>query len=357
MNLQYTVLSKRKLIQLVDEKHVQGWDDPRMPTISGLRRRGYTPEALRLFCERVGISKAENNIDMTVLEDCARLSLDSNAPRAFAILDPLKVTITNWGSEAGADSLETFEVPVHPKRSDMGVRQLTFGRSVFIDREDFMEVAAPGFKRLSLGGQVRLKNAYVISCDEVVKNDAGEIVELLCSYNAETRAGATPAGMKKVKGIIQWVSEAQAVPAEVRLYDRLFRTASPGKDQPEGDFLLDLNQDSITVLDKCLVEPSVQDTMSKLSPGSSCHFQFERMGYFAMDAVDSDSASDKLVLNRVVTLRDSWSDAASAKGGKKAAPSKGKTGEVTGAAAPVDDPRYPFVDDPKAQKGVADSRR
>jgi len=310
LNLQYTVLSKRKLIQLVEGKHVNGWSDPRMPTISGIRRRGYTPAALKLFCERIGISKADNNIDMSVLEDCARTTLEDEAVRAFAVLNPIKVTITNWPE----DKVEMFEADVHPKR-DMGKREIPFSGSVYIDADDFSENPPKGFFRLTPGGSVRLKFAYVITCDEVIKDASGKVSEIKATYNPDTRAGQTPEGMKKVKGIIQWVSTETAVPCEVRLYDRLFTAENPGSGHEDGDFLKDLNKDSLQVVQGA-VEPAIKTMLD------STHVQFERVGYFCQDS--EDSKPDALVFNRVVTLRDNWSKQA------KPAPAKAK------AAAPVD---------------------
>uniref|UniRef100_A0A7S1TWZ5 glutamine--tRNA ligase n=1 Tax=Phaeomonas parva TaxID=124430 RepID=A0A7S1TWZ5_9STRA len=252
LNLEYTVLSKRKLIQLVQGRKVDGWDDPRMPTICGIRRRGFTPSAMRLFCERIGVSKVDGVIDVAVLEDCARTDLDAASPRAFALQTPLKVTISNWDD----CKVEEFEVPRHPKREELGSRTLPFGKTLYIDAEDFNLDPPKGYNRLSPGGRVRLKYAYVIECDEVVKDDAGNVVELVCSYIPETRAGATPEGMKKVRGIVQWLSAEHAVPAQLQLYDRLFKTASPGAES--GDFLNDLNPNSLISLDEALVEPSVK---------------------------------------------------------------------------------------------------
>ncbi len=292
LNLQYTVLSKRRLIQLVEEQHVGGWDDPRMPTISGLRRRGYTPESLRLFAERIGISKAENNIDMTVLEDCVREDLDSKAPRAMAVLRPLKVVLTNWPE----DQVEELDAPVHQKFPERGRRRVPLSGVVYIEQEDFEEHPPEGFQRLVPGGEVRLRNAYVIRCDEVVKDSFGKIIELHCTYDPETAKGRKPAG-RKVKGIIHWVSAQHAVPAEVRLYDRLFTEPSPGSQHPDKDFLRDLNPNSVEVLSRAWLEPSLRQA----EPGRS--YQFERLGYFCLDSKDSGAIP---VFNRVVTLRDSW---------------------------------------------------
>uniref|UniRef100_A0A7S3DN67 glutamine--tRNA ligase n=1 Tax=Entomoneis paludosa TaxID=265537 RepID=A0A7S3DN67_9STRA len=326
LNVKSTVLSKRKLIQLVTSQSVSGWDDPRMPTLSGLRRRGVPPAALRLFCERVGISKTDSNIDFSNLEDCVRETMDATSARAFCVLKPLLVTLSNWEQA----ELEDFEVDRHPKISEMGTRTIPFGKQVYIERSDFFDVEGPegqaangrppkGFKRLLPdGGQVRLRYAYVIQCDEIIRDpDTQEPVELKCTYLPDTRAGVTPEGMPRVKGIIHWVEASTAVPCTINQYDRLFSTEEPGKES--GDYLLDLNPNSLQVLDKsAVVEPSVaQDAKKKLeeikswseeSSGakvypSSLAYQFERSGYFAMD---KDATEDSLVFNRVSTLRDTW---------------------------------------------------
>ena len=316
LNLQYTVLSKRKLIQLVTEKHVQGWDDPRMPTISGVRRRGYPAEALRLFCDRMGISKAENNIDITILEDCVRETLDADSPRVLAVLDPLKVTITNWPVDTAE---EIFTCENHPKRPDLGTREVPLSSTVYIDREDFFDTGVnsdikppKGYKRLMPGGTVRLKFAYVVTCNEVVRDNAGKVIELKVTYDAATRAGASPEGSTKAKGIVQWVSADHAVKAEVLLYDRLFSEPQPGSGHEDGDFLKDLNPDSIKCYTDALVERSVG-----LPGAHGSHvgdtFQFERIGYFCVDKT-SDASSGNLVFNRVVTLRDTWGSPKEGKG-------------------------------------------
>ena len=293
LNLQYTVLSKRRLIQLVEEGHVSGWDDPRLPTISGLRRRGYTPESLRLFAERIGVSKAESNIYMSVLEDCIREDLDSRAPRALAVLRPVKVIILNWPE----DQVEELDAPVHQQFPDRGRRSIPMSREIFIEEDDFNEDPPEGFYRLVPGGEVRLRNAYVIRCDEVVKDASGKITELHCIYDHNTARGRKPEG-RKVKGIIHWVSAAHAIPAEVRLYDRLFSEPTPGSDNPDKNFLLDLNQNSMEILAQAWLEPNLK----KADAGTA--YQFERLGYFCLDS--RDSKTDSLVFNRIVTLRDSW---------------------------------------------------
>ncbi len=289
LNLEYTVMSKRRLTQLVDEGLVTGWDDPRMPSIAGLRRRGYTPEAIRTFCERIGVTKADNLVEMAMLESAIREDLDRNAPRAMAVLRPLKLVVESYPE----DRTEMLTVPNHPKDVTTGTRALPFSRELYIDRSDFMEEPVKGFKRLTLGGEVRLRHAYVIRCVGVVKDRAGTVVELRCTHDPDT-LGKNPTD-RKVKGVIHWVSASHAVAAEVRLYDRLFSVPEPG----EGgrDFHADLNPDSLQVLTHCLLEPG----LTKIAPGN--RFQFEREGYFV---VDPDSRPGRPVFNRTVTLRDTW---------------------------------------------------
>ncbi len=293
LNLRYTVLSKRRLIQLVEEGHVNGWDDPRMLTLSGLRRRGYPPSAIRLFCKRIGISKSENNIEMSVLEDCAREELDKTAPRAMAVLNPLKVVITNYPE----DKTEEFEPARHPKNPDMGTRKVPFSREIYIDQDDFREDPPPKYFRLAPGKEVRLRFAYVIRCEEVIYDSSGKVIELHCTYDQATRSGAKAEG-RKVKGIIHWVSIQHSVPVEVRLYDRLFVNPSPGSNDPDGNFLNDLNPDSIETVTSCRVEPG----LLKAEPEDV--YQFERVGYFCVDS--KESRPEALVFNRTVTLRDTW---------------------------------------------------
>ena len=293
LNLRYTVLSKRRLIQLVEEGHVNGWDDPRMLTLSGLRRRGYPPSAIRLFCKRIGISKSENNIEMSVLEDCAREELDKTAPRAMAVLHPLKVVITNYPE----DKTEEFEPARHPKNPDMGTRKVPFSREIYIDQDDFREDPPPKYFRLAPGKEVRLRFAYVIRCEEVIYDSSGKVIELHCTYDQATRSGAKAEG-RKVKGIIHWVSIQHSVPVEVRLYDRLFVNPSPGSDDPGGNFINDLNPDSIETVTSCRVEPG----LLKAEPEDI--YQFERVGYFCVDS--KESRPEALVFNRTVTLRDTW---------------------------------------------------
>ena len=293
LNLRYTVLSKRRLIQLVEEGHVNGWDDPRMLTLSGLRRRGYPPSAIRLFCKRIGISKSENNIEMSVLEDCAREELDKTAPRAMAVIHPLKVVITNYPE----DKTEEFEPARHPKNPDMGTRKVPFSREIYIDQDDFREDPPPKYFRLAPGKEVRLRFAYVIRCEEVIYDSSGKVIELHCTYDQATRSGAKAEG-RKVKGIIHWVSIQHSVPVEVRLYDRLFVNPSPGSDDLSGNFLNDLNPDSIETVTSCRVEPG----LLKAKPEDI--YQFERVGYFCVDS--KESHPEALVFNRTVTLRDTW---------------------------------------------------
>uniref|UniRef100_A0A7S3V563 glutamine--tRNA ligase n=2 Tax=Chaetoceros debilis TaxID=122233 RepID=A0A7S3V563_9STRA len=350
LNLKYTVLSKRKLIQLVEGNHVHGWDDPRMPTLSGIRRRGSPPEAMRLFCERVGISKVDSFIDVGDLENCIREIMDDTSERAFAILKPLKVTITNW---EGPEIKECFEVPRHPKKEKLGYRTVPFGKEVYIERSDFFDLEGPegeandgrkpkGFKRLLPDGMVRLKYAYVISCEEIIRDpDSREPIELKCKVYPETRAGVTPEGMNRVKGIIQWVEASTAITCQINQYDRLFKTEEPGK--ATGDFLDDLNPDSLEKLEGCLVEPSVAidtaDLIAKIDQHdkessntsndkiyhSELAYQFERSGYFALDTSSSPGST---VFNRVVTLRDTWAVPEKKKGGKNNANQRKRGGNA-----------------------------
>ena len=292
LNLRYSVLSKRRLIQLVEEGHVEGWDDPRMLTLSGLRRRGYPASAVRLFCQRIGISKSANNIEMNVLEDCAREELDKTAPRAMAVLKPLKVVITNYPE----NQTEEFEPARHPKNPEMGTRKVPFSREIYIDQDDFREDPPPKYFRLSPGKEVRLRYAYVIRCDEVIYEN-GKVVELHCTYDQTTRSGAKAEG-RKVKGIIHWVSVQHSVTAQVHLYDRLFAAPYPGRDDPAGNFINDLNPESVEIIADCKAEPEL------IAAEPEDVFQFERVGYFCVDA--KKSRPDALVFNRTVTLRDTW---------------------------------------------------
>ena len=291
LNLEYTVVSKRKLTQLVEEGHVEGWDDPRMPTLAGMRRRGYTPASIREFCRRIGVTKSEGMVEMGVLEDALRQDLNANAERRMAVLHPLKVVITNYPEER----VEELTAANHPQDESRGTRTIPFCREIYIDAADFMEVAPnKKFKRLVAGGEVRLRNSYVIRCDEVIKDADGEIIELRCSYDPDT-LGANPEG-RKVRGVIHWVSARHAIEAEVRLYDRLFRHPTP--DAVGGDFLEQLNPESVLTLTGCRLEPALADTEA------GTVYQFEREGYFCRDPLDT--AAGQPVFNRTVTLRDTW---------------------------------------------------
>jgi glutaminyl-tRNA synthetase len=294
LNLSHTVLSKRKLLELVEEGKVSGWDDPRMPTISGLRRRGYTPGSIRDFCERIGVAKFNSIIDMVVLENSLREELNKKAPRVMAVLRPLKVVIENY-PEGEVEELEAINNPEDP---DMGTRKVPFSRVIYIERDDFREKPPGKFFRLAPGREVRLRYAYFIKCEKVIKDGkAGEVTELRCTYDPATRGGDAPDG-RKVKGTLHWVSEKHACKAEVRLYDHLFMKRDPNDVGEEEDYKASLNPNSLEVLPSCLVEPSLKDA----APGS--RYQFERMGYFFVDPVDS--SDKKPVFNRTVSLRDTW---------------------------------------------------
>ncbi len=289
LQLEFAVMSKRKLNQLVTEKHVSGWDDPRMPTIAGLRRAGYTPASIRDFCERIGVTKKDSWIKMGVLENSIREDLNEHAPRRMAVLRPLRVVIDNYAD----DAVEEYEIANHPQKPELGTRKVPFGKVVYIEQDDFAEVPPPKFKRLVAGGEVRLRGSYVIKCEQVIKDEAGNVVELRCSYDPDT-LGKNPEG-RKVKGVIHWVSAAHSIAAEVRLYDRLFKVPNP---DAEAHFLDALNPDSLDILTGCRVEAS----LAGVAPES--RYQFERMGYFCVDSVDS--TPEHPVFNRTVTLRDTW---------------------------------------------------
>jgi glutaminyl-tRNA synthetase len=296
LNLSHTVMSKRLLAELVRKGLVIGWDDPRMPTLAGMRRRGYTPQAIRAFCDRIGVAKNDSIVDMELLEHCVRDDLNQHAPRAMAVLRPLKVIIDNYP----ADKTEEFEAPNHPQDPAMGSRKIPFSREIYIEQDDFLEDAPKKFFRLSPGREVRLRNAYFITCEGIVKDKkTGEITEIHCTCDPETRGGYAPDN-RKVKGTIHWVSAAHCHEAEVRLYDRLFAAANPGAEAEKAgvDFTEVLNPNSLETLTSCKVEPS----LAKAAPG--IRYQFERLGYFCVDSVDS--SEDKLVFNRIVTLRDTW---------------------------------------------------
>lgn len=290
LELTHVVTSKRRLRRLVEEGHVSGWDDPRMPTIAALRRRGYTPKSIRDLVARAGVSKTNSKIDLALLEHCVREDLNLTAPRAMAVLNPLRVVITNYPE----GQTEEVEVENNPEDPSAGSRKVPFSRVIYIERDDFMEDPPKKFFRLAPGREVRLKGAYYITCEEAVKDpETGEIIELRCVYDPESRGGTTPDG-RRVRGTLHWVSEAHAVPAEVRLYEQLFLTEDP---EEGGDFVANLNPNSLRVITNCLVEPSLKEA----SVGD--RFQFLRHGYFC---VDPDSTQEKLVFNRTVSLRDTW---------------------------------------------------
>jgi glutaminyl-tRNA synthetase len=293
LNLSYTVMSKRKLIELVRDRAVSGWDDPRMPTISGLRRRGVPPEAVRDFCDRIGVARADSMVDISLLEHCIREDLNLRAPRVMAVLRPLKVVITNYPE----GQVEELEAPLHPEKPDMGARMIPFSRELYIEQDDFMEEPPKKFYRLAPGREVRLRYGYYITCREVVKDAQGRVIELRCVYDPASRGGGTPDG-RKVKATLHWVSAPQACPAQVRIYNHLFTVPNPNE-APEGqDFRSHINPDSLELLTGCLVEPH----LALAESGS--RWQFERLGYFSVDPVDSTPGA--LVFNRIVSLRDSW---------------------------------------------------
>ena len=293
LNLSYTMLSKRKLLQLVNQRHVSNWDDPRMPTISGLRRRGYTPESIRTFCERIGVAKRDSIVDIALLEHCLREDLNKRAQRVMAVLRPLRVVIENYPT----GQVEEMEAINNPEDPSMGTRQVPFSRVLYIEREDFREDPPRQFFRLAPGREVRLRYAYYMTCTGVVKDEStGEVIELRCTYDPATRGGWAPDG-RQVKSTIHWVSAARAIPAQVRLYDHLFLKPDPGADEDGGDLAASLNPKSLEVLRGCQLEPS----LAGATPGS--RYQFERQGYFC---VDLDTRPGALVFNRTVTLRDTW---------------------------------------------------
>ena len=293
LNLNFTVMSKRKMLRLVDEGHVDGWNDPRMPTLSGMRRRGYTPASIRAFCERVGLAKRENVIEMELLEFCLREDLNKCAQRRLGVLDPLKVTISNYPE----GQIEKLDAVNNPEDENAGTRQISFSNTVYIDRNDFMEDPPKKYFRMAIGKEVRLKYAYYVTCREVIKDREGVITEIICEYDPESRGGGT-ADERKVKGTIQWVDSTSAINPEIRLYDRLFKVPNPEEVEEGQDYISNLNPESLTSLPNALVEKSV----AGMNPGQP--FQLERVGYFA---VDSKAQQDgNLVLNRSVAMRDSW---------------------------------------------------
>ena len=292
LNLEYSIMSKRKLNLLVTEKVVEGWDDPRMPTVSGLRRRGYTPAAIREFCQRIGVTKQDNTVEMSALESCIREDLNENAPRAMAVLRPVKLVIENYPD----DQVEILSSPNHPNKPELGTHDLPFAREILIDEADFREEANKQFKRLVLGKEVRLRHAYVVKAERVEKDADGKITTIFCTYDADT-LGKDPADGRKVKGVIHWVSARHALPAEVRLYDRLFVVANPGAAE---DFLSTINPNSLTLIQGAMVEPSLKDAKPEHA------YQFEREGYFCADS--KLSSPEQLVFNLTVALRDTWQE-------------------------------------------------
>ncbi len=294
LNLSYTVMSKRKLLELVEGGYVSGWDDPRMPTLSGLRRRGYTPEAIRELCNITGVAKSNSVVDISMLEYCVRKDLNLRAPRVMGVLRPFRVVLDNYPE----GQVEEVEMVNNPEDPGMGTRKVPFSRVLYIEREDFREDPPPKYFRLAPGREVRLRYAYFITCVDVVKDEStGEVVELHCTYDPATRGGSSPDG-RKVRGTLHWVSVAHSLPAEVRLYDRLLLSPAPGAGREGSDFKADLNPDSLETLTSCRVEPS----LAGAAAGS--RYQFERQGYFCVDSVDS--AEGALVFNRTVPLRDTW---------------------------------------------------
>jgi len=289
LSLEYTMLSKRRLIELVEEKHVNGWDDPRMPTLTGMRRRGYTPDSLREFCDRIGVTKNDAWIEMAILEGCIRDQLNKEAPRRMGVLEPIKVTITDLPE--GHEQVLSFAN--HPQDEDAGRRDVVFSNVVYIDSDDFSEDPPPKYQRLVPGGEVRLRGSYVIKCEEVIKDDTGKVIELRCTHDANT-LGKKPEG-RKVKGVIHWVSAAHGVPAEVRLYNPLFTEVDPARAESLTSVI---NAESEIILTGCIVEPALRDAAAEQ------HVQFERIGYFVADR--RDHSADNLVFNRTVTLRDTW---------------------------------------------------
>jgi glutaminyl-tRNA synthetase len=294
LNLTYTVMSKRKLLELVQQGYVSGWDDPRMPTLVGMRRRGFTPEAIRTFCERIGIGKNDSWIDMGVLEDCLRHDLNERAPRVMGVLRPLRVVIDNYPQ----NQTEEFDAPNHPNKPEMGSRKIPFSPVIYIEQDDFSEDPPKGYFRLTPGGEVRLRYAYIIKCVGVVKDEqSGKIVEVRCTYDPQSRGGSAADG-RKIKGTIHWVSAPHSIEAEVRLYDRLFTLLNPGSDKGGADWKSGLNPNSSETLKSCRLEPGLADAAPER------RYQFERQGYFCLDTVDSSPGIP--VFNRSVTLRDSW---------------------------------------------------
>lgn len=301
LSLSHTVMSKRKLLRLVEQGYVNGWDDPRLPTLSGLRRRGYTPRSIKNFCDRVGVAKAESTVDIALLEYCIREDLNKTAPRVMAVLRPLKIMIVNYPE----DLVEELDAINNPEDEKMGTRKVPFSRIIYIERDDFMEEPPKKFFRLAPGREVRLRYAYFIRCIDVIKDEKGEVTELHCTYDPSTRGGDSPDG-RKVKSTLHWVSADQSLTAEVRLYDHLFAKSNPEDTEDKDDFTKYINSESLDILSSCRIEPALKD----VEHGE--RFQFERLGYFC---VDPDSSSRKIVFNRTVTLRDTWARTKKARGG------------------------------------------
>jgi glutaminyl-tRNA synthetase len=291
LNLNYTIMSKRMLLELVTDKHVNGWDDPRMPTLSGMRRRGYSPSAIRTFCSRIGVAKVNSIISMEFLDHCLREDLNKTSPRFMGVLKPLKVVIDNYPE----DKVENMQAINNPEDPDAGTRDVPFSKIIYIESEDFMEDPPKKFYRLAPGREVRLRYAYFLTCNDVIKDDNGNVIELHCTIDPETRGGNAPDG-RKVKSTIHWVSAEHSIDAEVRLYDKLFTVEDPAG-QKESDFKEFLNPESLQILNNCKVEPALRE-LKELD-----RFQFERLGYFC---VDPNTIDTQLVLNRTVTLRDTW---------------------------------------------------
>jgi len=304
LNLSYTVMSKRKLLQLVQEKYVAGWDDPRMPTLAGMRRRGYTPEAIRNFCERIGVGKRESLVDLSLLEYCVREDLNLRAQRVMGVLRPLKVVIENYPE----NQVEQLDAINNPEDASAGIRKVPFSRIIYIERDDFMETPPKQFFRLSPGREVRLRYAYFVKCVDVIKDAGGEVVELRCTYDPATRGGDSPPDGRKVKATLHWVSVAHAIDAEVRLYDKLLNVPDPSEEKEGSNFKDFISPDSLEVIQAAKLEPSVAG-----APAGT-RYQFERLGYFC---ADPDSRPDKMVFNRTVTLRDTWAKVAKAEGIKQ----------------------------------------
>ncbi|MCG8581061.1 MAG: glutamine--tRNA ligase/YqeY domain fusion protein [Bacteroidales bacterium] len=296
LNLNYTVMSKRKLLQLVNENYVDGWDDPRMPTISGYRRRGYTPESIRKFADQIGVAKRENVIDVALLEHCIREDLNKKAPRVYAVLNPVKVIITNYPE----GQVEWMEAINNPEDESMGSRKLPFSREIYIERDDFMENAPRKFFRMDVGREVRLKNAYIVKCESIKKDENGEISEIYCTYDPDTKSGMEGSN-RKVKGTLHWVSIEHAKTVQVKQYDRLFMDEAPDGHKDK-EFLEFLNPDSLSVINSCYIEPNYKDAGANFDDGVE-RYQFQRLGYFC---VDKDTTENNVIFNRTVTLKDSW---------------------------------------------------